>query len=202
MKKPGETIYLDNANECQMPYLVMQQLLTGFRFAGLIGPVLALMFLLDLSTDLISKILFTIAFILAAISVKTRVALVPCLLFLLFAVLIGSGFTVPALYYPVLMSFIVFVLFFSSLFQSKCLIQKIALKMEPELPEYAMNYCYVVNIIWTIFLALNTFVSYLSTGDLQFWSWYNGLISYLLIALLFISEYIFRSFYRRSKEFA
>ncbi len=173
----------------------MQQLLKVFNSLSIIGPVLALLFLFKFSASTISMFLILIALFFAY-----KRAIASALIIIAFAVLLNQGITAPALLYPVLVSFVVFCAFFASLFSKKPLVQRFAEKMESNLPAHAIKYCYYVTIVWTVFLALNTVISYSTINNIQLWSWYNGVISYLLIALLFFCEYVFRQYYRKRFE--
>lgn len=171
----------------------MQQLLSSFKSVSILGPLVALMFLLEFSQNTISAVLFFVA----TIFIYKR-AVLSGVVFLTIALLLMQGIKAPVLYYPVIMSFVVFSVFFVSIFSSKCLIQRFAEKIESaDLPEHAISYCYQVNIIWIVFLAINTTISYLTITNIKLWSWYNGVISYLLIALLLVCEYVYRLYYRK-----
>lgn len=65
--------------------------------------------------------------------------------------------------------------------------------------ERAENYLRGVTILWIGFFILNACIAAgtavsASTG---LWALYNGLISYIIIASIFVAEYIFRQWYRK-----
>lgn len=96
-------------------------------------------------------------------------------------------------FYPPVMNFCLFFIFFSSLFQERTVIQKIALASDPNSNENVMKYTRNLTYIWAVFTFLNFLVS-VSTVFMseRIWALYNGLISYILVGLIFIIEYIVR----------
>lgn len=96
-------------------------------------------------------------------------------------------------FYPPVMNFCLFFIFFSSLFQKRTVIQKIALASDPDSNEAVMNYTRNLTYIWAVFTFLNFLVS---VGTVfmseKIWALYNGFISYLLVGIIFIIEYIVR----------
>ena len=96
-------------------------------------------------------------------------------------------------YYPPVMNFCLFFIFFSSLFQERTVIQKIALASDPDSNEAVMKYTRNLTYIWAAFTFLNFLVS---VGTVfmseKIWALYNGFISYLLVGIIFIIEYIVR----------
>lgn len=97
-------------------------------------------------------------------------------------------------FYPAVVNFCGFSLFFISLFTKETLIQKFATMMEgKELPEVAKSYTRNLTYVWCIFLFFNFSIAlwsvYLSE---TFWELYNGCITYILTGLLFAVEYLIR----------
>ena len=96
-------------------------------------------------------------------------------------------------YYPPVMNFCLFFIFFSSLFQERTVIQKIALASDPDSNEAVMKYTRNLTYIWAVFTFLNFLIS---VGTVfmseKIWALYNGFISYLLVGIIFIIEYIVR----------
>ncbi len=96
-------------------------------------------------------------------------------------------------YYPPVMNFCLFMIFFSSLFQKRTVIQKIALASDPDSNEAVMKYTRNLTYIWAVFTFLNFLIS---VGTVfmseKIWALYNGFISYLLVGIIFIIEYIVR----------
>ncbi len=65
---------------------------------------------------------------------------------------------------------------------------------DPDFPEHAVAYTRKVTMVWCAFFVFNGSMA-LSTvlfGDLAIWAFYNGFVSYALMALLFAGEYLLR----------
>ena len=94
--------------------------------------------------------------------------------------------------YPVLMNILVFFGFALSLKKTP-LLTLFAQKMGYNLTPSVIQYTRKATIAWMIFMLCNTFISLLTVflSD-AIWCLYNGLISYILIGLMFICEYVFR----------
>ncbi|MBI3446422.1 MAG: hypothetical protein HY055_13960 [Magnetospirillum sp.] len=99
-----------------------------------------------------------------------------------------------ALAYPVLMSLGMSVAFGLSLLRPPCLVQCFAALTEPDPSPAATAYMRKVNLVWTLFLGTNAAVSAFTAylGDMAVWTLYNGLVSYLLMGILFAVEYAVR----------
>ena len=104
-------------------------------------------------------------------------------------------------YYPVVMNLMMFLIFFTSLFQERTVIQKFALAMEPDADERVMDYTRNVTYVWLVFTFLNFLVS-LGTVFMseKIWAIYNGFVSYFLVGLDFIIEYIVRINFKRKYD--
>ncbi len=101
-------------------------------------------------------------------------------------------------FYPPIVNFIVFLIFFSSLFGKETIIQKfVRLSGEP-LVEPVLTYTKNVTYLWCVFLFLN-FLATIWTIFLsdEIWIFYNGFLSYFLTGLLFGAESIFRIFFKK-----
>ena len=105
-------------------------------------------------------------------------------------------------FYPVIMDFLFFAMFFSSLFMKETVIQKIARMMEgEELNDFVKKYTRNLTYIWCVFLFANFLIA-LSTVfmDDKIWMLYNGCISYLAVGTFFIIEYIIRIIMKKKYE--
>ena len=102
-------------------------------------------------------------------------------------------------FYPPMMNFTIFMIFFSSLFTKETIIQKIA-KIWNKKPLHPLELNYTKNLtyIWCVFLFLNLSFS-IATIFLsdEIWMFYNCFFSYFLIGTLFIIEYIVRIIFRK-----
>ncbi|GAB2701747.1 COG4648 family protein [Aliiglaciecola aliphaticivorans] len=97
-------------------------------------------------------------------------------------------------FYPVMMNLSFFVLFAGSLFTATPIVEKFARLKEPELPNKAVVYTRKVTVAWSIFFVFNgsiaCFTALFSTDEV--WMLYNGLVAYVLMGILGISEWLIR----------
>ena len=114
------------------------------------------------------------------------------IIYCLSAILINN--TAALLYYPVLISFSLLMVFSSSLFFPPPIIERLARLQHPDLPEQGVRYTRKVTQVWSLFFFINGCIALATAlwGDFAYWSLYNGLISYLLMALLMGVEYLVR----------
>ncbi|ASK32965.1 COG4648 family protein [Alloalcanivorax mobilis] len=96
--------------------------------------------------------------------------------------------------YPVLVNLTLLALFAWTLWRPPSLIERLARWREPELPAAAVRYTRGVTLLWCFFFLLNgTLALYTARfTSVAIWSLYNGLISYLLMAVLFAGEWLYR----------
>jgi len=114
-------------------------------------------------------------------------------------ILIRSESELLLMLYPALISCVLFVLFARTLFSPPSMIELISIRMGMPVPEKAVGYMRVLTAIWCGFFVFNGAVAtWLAVGgDFARWALYNGLVSYVLIGVLLVGEYVFRQFYRR-----
>lgn len=125
-------------------------------------------------------------------------ALVPFLVMIL--VIAGFHYTdiIYFKYYPPFMNFLLFVIFFSSLFQEKTIIQRFALALEPDANEHVMRYTRNLTYLWALFMFGNFIISLATvTMSTKAWALYNGVISYFFVGVFFGIEYIVRIYFKR-----
>ena len=104
-------------------------------------------------------------------------------------------------YYPPIVNFCFFVVFFSSIFQEKTVIQKMALIMEPSADEFVMLYTRRLTYVWSAFMFINFLVSFATIFlSKTIRTLYNGFISYMLVGIFFGVEYIVRINFKRKHE--
>lgn len=98
------------------------------------------------------------------------------------------------LYYPVIVNAVLFIVFAASLFTDKPIITMLAMLKEKELPPFALLYTRRLTVFWSAFFVLNGLIALYTAiiNDLNIWTLYNGLISYILIGIIFVAEYILR----------
>lgn len=96
-------------------------------------------------------------------------------------------------FYPPICNLFIFIVFFSSLFMKETVIQKAAKVMDGELTDKVREYTRKLTYIWCVFTFLNFIISVVTIfmPD-KYWIWYNGFISYILVGVMFIAEYIVR----------
>lgn len=103
-------------------------------------------------------------------------------------------------FYPPICNFIIFSIFFGSLFCKETIIQKFARACGDKLEGPALNYTRNITYIWCAFMFINLLISiwtiFLSDN---IWMLYNGCISYILVGLLFATEYIVRTILRKKE---
>lgn len=104
-------------------------------------------------------------------------------------------------YYPVIVNMVMFAIFTQSLYQKETMIERFARIQDPELPDYAVCYTRTVTKVWCLFFVANGCAAFATTFmPLQTWTFYNGLISYLLAGGLFAIEFIVRYFVKKENE--
>jgi uncharacterized membrane protein len=100
--------------------------------------------------------------------------------------------------YPILVSLAFAGLFAHSLWQPPTVIERIARLRRPNLPAAAIPYLRKVTMAWLAFFIANATISTATalSGDLELWTLYNGFISYVIMGVLFVSEWVVRGFLR------
>jgi uncharacterized membrane protein len=107
--------------------------------------------------------------------------------------------SLPLKLYPVLVSAVMLAVFGLSLRHPPSAIERIARLHEPDLPPQAIAYTRKVTIVWCAFFIVNggiALTTALWASD-RTWALYNGLISYVLMGLLFAGEWLVRRRVRR-----
>lgn len=97
-------------------------------------------------------------------------------------------------WYPVLVSAFMLGLFGTSLVVGPPLAERLARLREPELPAVAIPYTRRVTEVWSLFFLGNGLLAAALTlwAPLAWWTLYNGLIAYGLMATLFAGEWLIR----------
>jgi uncharacterized membrane protein len=119
---------------------------------------------------------------------------------LLIAGLLYGGFAVwhnniiSLRYYPVLVNTVMLSIFAWSLFFPPTVIERLARLQQPDLPAKGVIYTRRVTQVWCGFFIINGSIAFITAvwASFELWSLYNGLIAYLLMALLFAGEYLIR----------
>jgi len=104
-------------------------------------------------------------------------------------------------YYPPVVNFAFFAIFFSSIFCRQTIIQKIALASEPDAGEDVLRYTRNLTYVWSAFMFLNFMISFATVFmSKKVWTLYNGFISYMLVGAFFFIEYIVRLNFKRQHK--
>jgi uncharacterized membrane protein len=116
----------------------------------------------------------------------------PCVALLgIMAVLLRSSASL--LYYPVLVNAMFLLAFAASLFQSQTLIERLARRLDPELPPHGVRYTRKVTIAWCVFFVINGAIAWWTTTQaMSVWTLYNGLIAYVAMGVMFGGEWLIR----------
>jgi uncharacterized membrane protein len=100
---------------------------------------------------------------------------------------------IPLLLYPVAVNAALLITFAASLVHPPTVVERMARLRHPELPQSASVYLRNVTLAWCAFFACNGAVALFTVfhGG-QWWFWYNGVIAYVLIGLMFAGEWLVR----------
>lgn len=102
-------------------------------------------------------------------------------------------------WYPSLICALLFAAFALSLKYGPPIIERIARVTEPDLPPVAVAYVRKVTWVWVIFFAANGIASGVlaAWASLSWWTFYNGILAYAVMGVLFVGEWVFRQRLRR-----
>ncbi|MBN2718665.1 MAG: hypothetical protein JXX14_22660 [Deltaproteobacteria bacterium] len=163
--------------------------LTTFSPASLALIMLALL-LLRLSTTL--RLTWASAKPLLPITIA---AIIPAILSLIF------NSERALLLMPVVVNVTLCLTFGWTLFRGPNMIARFAALSEPVITSGVLGYCRKVTIAWCVFFVVNgtiaAYTVFFSTRE--YWTLYNGLISYILIGLLFGAEWLVRKKVKRKE---
>jgi uncharacterized membrane protein len=116
------------------------------------------------------------------------------------AVALGLNDRFPLKLYPVLVNAALLGVFGASLRFPPSAAERIARLQDPNLPAEAVPYTRTVTQVWCVFFAGNGLIALWTSvwGSDQIWFWYNGVIAYMLIGILFAGEWLVRRRWIRS----
>jgi uncharacterized membrane protein len=133
--------------------------------------------------------------VLRAAFARERVWLVAALGAMVLAVASFWGNQVmPLKLYPLLVNVVMLCVFSISLVYPPSVIERLARLHEPDLPPTGVAYTRRVTQVWCGFFVVNGGISLLTVfwATDAGWALYNGLISYLLMGVLFVGEWLLR----------
>lgn len=118
--------------------------------------------------------------------------------------LTGAFMNYPSLtlYLPVLFSVGFFISFAYTLLFPPSMVEIFARMIIPERSPDEIAYCRRITIVWVIFFGLNGSVAFFTAccASIAAWSLYNGLLSYVVIGIIFAVELCYR--YWRFRRYA
>jgi uncharacterized membrane protein len=114
----------------------------------------------------------------------------------------GAGELQAMRLYPVLMNAVMAAVFALTLLSPPPMIERFARLRTPDLDAYAIGYTRRLTGVWVLFFVVNGAIAAWTAlfASLDQWTLYNGLISYLLIGVLFVGEWPVRALLRRRHE--
>ncbi|WP_404420640.1 hypothetical protein [Thalassospira australica] len=101
-------------------------------------------------------------------------------------------------FYPVIVSLTMGSVFTVTLFTDKPMVERLARMRMPDLDDYSIAYTRKLTKIWIGFFVTNALIAGWTAlyANMEIWTLYNGLISYILMGLLFIGEWPVRRMLR------
>ncbi|AUG53593.1 hypothetical protein [Thalassospira marina] len=104
--------------------------------------------------------------------------------------------------YPVLVSLVLAGVFAATLMYPPTMIERFARLRHPDLDAYGIAYTRKLTCLWVAFFIGNAMIAAVTVlwGTLEQWTLYNGVISYVLIGILFIGEWPVRYWLRQRHE--
>ncbi|MGK0736579.1 putative membrane protein [Yokenella regensburgei] len=98
------------------------------------------------------------------------------------------------LFYPVVVNAVMLSVFGGSLWSAMPLVERLARLRTPDLPPQGVRYTRRVTQIWCLFFIFNGTIALFTAlhGDMQMWTTWNGMLSYLLMGALMAGEWLIR----------
>lgn len=125
-----------------------------------------------------------------------KVVAINAILLLSFNIVVNSAFLLKL--YPVVISFSFFSVFVYSLIKPPAIITLIA-SARDKITESAVIYTRKVTVVWCFFFIFNGLVALWTVflSD-EYWTLYNGVISYILMGILFACEWLIRRNFKKN----
>ena len=104
-------------------------------------------------------------------------------------------------FYPVMMNLGFLIVFVSSLFSPRSIVERMARLQDPDLPPHAIAYTRKVTVVWSIFFLINGSIALFTAlfATEKTWMLYNGFIAYIFIGLLAAGEWLIRRQVKRKQ---
>lgn len=101
--------------------------------------------------------------------------------------------------YPVFMSVGALIIFATTLIKPPSMIERFARLAEPNLPESGVQWTRKVTMVWCGFFIINGMIALATVlfAPMKIWVIYNGFISYVLMGVLLLGEFILRKRHQR-----
>jgi uncharacterized membrane protein len=135
----------------------------------------------------------------AGATARWTAALLLVLALALAALAVGANAALPLKLYPVLVNAGLLAAFGASLVSGPSMIERLARLREPDLPPEAVGYTRRVTQAWCVFFVFNGAAA-LGTALFSpeaIWSLYTGVVSYVLMGLMFGGEFLLRIRFKR-----
>ncbi len=106
------------------------------------------------------------------------------------------------LWYPVFVNILFFLIFFNSLYAEHCIIEYFAMLGGAKVTPYVRAYTRKVTVAWCLFFAINGGIAMYTVlyGNIDLWTLYNGLLSYIAMGVMFAGEFVIRQFVKRKED--
>lgn len=100
------------------------------------------------------------------------------------------------LWYPVGLNIAFFLIFVASILYPPTVIEQLARVLNKDFSASGVRYTRNVTIIWSVFFIVNSAIAAWTVvnDDMKIWTLYNGLISYIIVGLIFAIEFLVRRF--------
>lgn len=125
-----------------------------------------------------------------------KIVSINAILLLSFNVFANSAFVLKL--YPVVISFSFFSVFIYSIIKPPSVITMIA-SARNKITENAVIYTQKVTLVWCVFFILNGLIALWTVFQTdEYWTLYNGIISYVLMGILFVCEWLVRRNFKKN----
>ncbi len=105
---------------------------------------------------------------------------------------------------PVFTSVVFLITFGVTLFKKPSMVERFAALKEKNMTDHIKRYCFKVTIVWIAFFILNGIVACYTVffTSKEYWTLYNGLISYVIMGTIFAIEFTVRKIvvHKKAKE--